>query len=160
MQYSNLPPILTGDDFYNFKVTREPGSVTFSEKAFYDTKNYTNWLDLTTRTGKRSQHTLGIRGGSNNFKYYTSVSLLNVEGIAVNDDFKRLSTRVNLDVTITDWLSFGTNTQLSYNDRSGLAPTFSGDYGAYLFNPLTKPFDSVGNPTIYPGPKMFFLKTP
>ncbi|MEJ7829057.1 MAG: SusC/RagA family TonB-linked outer membrane protein, partial [Segetibacter sp.] len=115
---------------------------------------------LATRTGKRSQHTLGIRGGSNNFKYYTSVSLLDVKGIAVNDDFKRLSTRVNLDVTITDWLSFGTNTQLSYNDRSGLAPTFSGEYGAYLFNPLTKPFDSVGNPTIYPWPEDVFFENP
>ncbi len=62
MEYANLPPILTGDDFYNFKVTREPNSITFSERAIYNSKNYTNWLDLTTRTGQRSQHTLGIRG--------------------------------------------------------------------------------------------------
>ncbi len=159
MQYANLPDILMGDDFYNFKLTREPASITLSEKAFYESKNYTNWLDLTTRTGQRSQHTLGIRGGSNNFKYYTSVTLLDVKGIAVNDDFKRLSSRINLEATITNWLSFGTNTQLSYNDRSGLAPTFSGDYGAYLFNPLTTPFDSLGKPTIYPWPEDVFLKT-
>ncbi|MBA4139794.1 MAG: TonB-dependent receptor [Segetibacter sp.] len=160
MQYANLPDILMGDDFYNFKLTREPASITLSEKAFYESKNYTNWLDLTTRTGKRSQHTLGIRGGSNNFKYYTSVTLLDVKGIAVNDDFKRLSSRINLEATITNWLSFGTNTQLSYNDRSGLAPTFSGDYGAYLFNPLTTPFDSLGKPTIYPWPEDVFFENP
>jgi len=80
MEYANLPPVLMGEDFYNFKVTREPASVTLSELAIYNSKNYTNWLDLATRTGKRSQHTLGIRGGSNNFKYYTSLSLLDVKG--------------------------------------------------------------------------------
>jgi TonB-dependent SusC/RagA subfamily outer membrane receptor len=160
MEYANLPPVLMGEDFYNFKVTREPASVTLSELAIYNSKNYTNWLDLATRTGKRSQHTLGIRGGSNNFKYYTSLSLLDVKGIALNDDFKRLSTRVNLEANITSWLTFGSNTQLSYNDRSGLSPTFSGDYGAYLFNPLTKPFDSSGKPTIYPWPEDVFFENP
>jgi TonB-linked SusC/RagA family outer membrane protein len=152
-EYANLPPILMGDDFYNYKITREPNSVTSSEKAIYNSKAYANWLDLTTRTGQRTQHTLGVRGGSNNFKYYASLSLLDVKGIAVNDHFKRLSTRVNLEANLTNWLTYGTNTQLSYNDRSGLSPTFSGDNGAYLFNPLTSPYDSVGKLTIFPWPE-------
>jgi TonB-linked SusC/RagA family outer membrane protein len=160
MEYANLPPILTGDDFYNFKVTREPASITLSEKAIYDSKKYTNWLDLTTRTGQRAQHNIGIRGGSNNFRYFASLSLLDVQGIAVNDRFKRFTNRANLEANITSWLTFGSNTQLSYNDRSGLSPTFSGDYGAYLFNPLTTPFDSAGRPTIYPWPEDVFFENP
>ena len=65
-----------------------------------------------------------------------------------------------MEVNITDWLMYGTNTQLSYNDRSGLAPTFSGDYGAYLFNPLTRPYDSLGRLTIYPWPEDAFFENP
>jgi TonB-linked SusC/RagA family outer membrane protein len=160
-QIANLPPVLLGEDFYNFKVTREGiGAVTLSERAIYNSKNFTNWLDLATRKGMRSQHTLSIRGGSSNIKYYGSLSYLDVKGVAVNDHFQRFSSRINLEATITSWLTYGTNTQLSYNDRSGLPATFAGDYGAYRFNPLTTPFDSLGNPTIYPWPEDRFFANP
>ncbi|MEO7444455.1 MAG: TonB-dependent receptor [Ferruginibacter sp.] len=159
-QYDNLPPILMGDDFYNFKITREPTSITSSELAYYNSKKYTNWLDLATRKGSSSQHTLGIRGGNSSVKYYASLSLLDVKGIAINDKFKRLSSRINLDINITNWLTYGTNTQLSFNDRSGLSPTFSGDYGAYLFNPLTTPYDSAGKLTVYPWPEDTYFENP
>ena len=152
-KYANLPPILTGDDFYNFKVTREPASVTVSEKALYNSKKYTDWLDLTTDPGQRIQHSVGVRGGSSTFKYFASLSLLDVKGIALNDNFKRLSSRINLEANLTSWLTYGTNTQLNYDDRAGLSPTFSGDNGAYLFNPLTSPFDSTGKQIIYPWPE-------
>ncbi len=158
--YANLPPILMGDDFYNFKITREPNSVTSSELANYNAKKYTNWLDLGTRRGQRAQHALSVRGGSTNFKYYASLTYLDVKGISLNDNFKRLTSRVNLEANLTDWLTFGTNTQLSYNNRAGLSTTFGGDYGAYLFNPLTTPFDSAGKPTIYPWPEDTFFENP
>ncbi|MBA2328223.1 MAG: TonB-dependent receptor plug domain-containing protein [Flavisolibacter sp.] len=29
-QYANLPPVLTGEEFYNFKITREPNSINLS----------------------------------------------------------------------------------------------------------------------------------
>lgn len=53
-EYANLPPILRGDDFYNFKATREPNSITSSEQAKYNAKNYTDWLDLATRKGQQA----------------------------------------------------------------------------------------------------------
>lgn len=152
-EYANLPPILMGTDFYNFKITREPNSVTSSERALYNSGNFTNWLDLTTRTGTKSQHTFSVRGGSNTFKYFASLALLDVKGIAVNDNFKRISSRVNLEANLTKWLTYGTNTTLSNDNRSGLSPTFSGDNGAYLFNPLTSPYDSSGKLTLYPWPE-------
>ena len=158
---SNLPPVLQGEDFYNFKITREGlNAVTLSERAIYNSKNFTNWLDLATNKGFTQQHTIGARGGSNNFKYYASLSYLDVEGVAVNDHYQRFSSRINLEANFTSWLTFGTNTQLSYNDRSGLPASFSGDYGAYTFNPLTTPFDSAGNPTVYPWPEDVFFGNP
>ncbi|MEO7309588.1 MAG: TonB-dependent receptor [Chitinophagaceae bacterium] len=159
-KYAHLPPVLMGDDFYNFKVTREPNSVTFSEKALYNAKTYTNWLDLATRTGQSAQHTIGVRGGSSNVKYFASLSYLDTKGIALNDRFKRMSSRVNIEINLTNWLTYGTNTQLSYNNRDGVAPTFSGDYGVYTFNPLTTPYDSAGKLTIYPWPEDTFFENP
>ncbi|MGI8599357.1 MAG: TonB-dependent receptor plug domain-containing protein, partial [Chitinophagaceae bacterium] len=105
---SNLPPIMSPEEFYQFKITREPNSVTQSEQDNYDAKNFPNWLDLATRQGSRSQHTVGIRGGNSSIKYYLSGTVLDVKGVAVNDKFKRLSSRINLEATITDWLTVGT----------------------------------------------------
>jgi len=159
--YANLPDMLSPEEFYQYKRTREPNTpVTTSEQAVYDSKNFPDWVDLATRTGSRNQHTLGVSGGGESSKYYVSATYLDVKGIAVNDDFKRMSTRVNLEMNVTKWLTYGTNTQLSYNDRSGIAASFSGDYGAYRFNPLTTAYDAEGNLTVYPWPDDVYFANP
>jgi TonB-linked SusC/RagA family outer membrane protein len=151
---ANLPDVLSPEGFYQFKVQREgQGSITSSEQEVYDSKNFPNWLDMATRTGSKTQHSLGIRGGNSSVKYYASATYLDVKGVALNDNFKRLSTRINLDVKIADWLDYGTNTQLTYNDRAGLPASFSGENGAYFFNPLTSAYDSSGKLSIYPWPQ-------
>jgi TonB-linked SusC/RagA family outer membrane protein len=157
---SNLPNTLSPEEFYAFKKIREPNSVTLSEQAIFDSKNFPNWLNLTTRQGSKSQHQLGVSGGGDNSRYYVSASYLDVQGIAVNDEFKRLSTRVNLEMNIKDWLTYGTNSQLSYNIRDGLPATFAGQTGAYNFNPLTTPFNADGSQKIYPWPEDVFFGNP
>ncbi len=159
--FANLPDMLSPEEFYAFKRTREPNTaITTSEQAVYDSKVFPDWVDLATRMGSRTQHTLGVSGGGENSKYYVSATYLGVKGIALNDDFKRMSTRVNLEMNVTKWLTYGTNTQLSYNNRSGLAASFTGDYGAYRFNPLTTAYDASGNLTVYPWPDDVFFANP
>ncbi len=157
---SNLPKALSPEEFYAYKNTREPGSVTTSEQAVYDSKIFPDWIDLVTRQGSKMQHTLGVNGGGEKFKYYVSGTYLNVKGVAVNDDFKRLSSRINLEANIKSWLTLGSNTQLSYNDRSGLPATFADYQGAFRFNPLTTAFNADGTPTIYPWPQDLFFANP
>jgi len=151
---ANLPPTLTPEQFYQFKITREGKSaITSSEQAVYDSKKFPDWLNLATRTGLKDQHTLSVRGGTDAIKYYASANYLDVKGVAINDEFKSMSTRINLEAIMTPWLTYGTNTQLTYDNRSGVAASFSGEDGAYFFNPLTTAFDSLGNQTIYPWPQ-------
>lgn len=153
-EIAHMPTYLSPEAFYQFKETRAPGSMTLSEQHVYDTKSFPDWVGLATEKGIRTQHTLGVRGGTDKVKYYISGSYLGVKGIAVNDKFKRLSTRFNLSVDITDWLSWGTNTQLAYVNRNGLPADFSSaQNGAYAFNPLTTAYDSTGKLTIYPWPE-------
>lgn len=157
---ANLPPVLSPAQFYQFKQTREPGAMTLSEQQVYDSKKFPDWLGLATRTGQRQQHTLSVTGGTEHTKYYVSGDYLGVQGVAVNDNFKRLSLRINLSTEVTSWLTFGTNTELAYFDRSGLPADFSGNYGAWLFNPLTTAYDSTGALTRYPWPEDIFFHNP
>lgn len=152
-EIAHMPTYLTPEQFYQFKQTRI-GSVTLSEQQVYDKKAFPDWVGLATQKGMRTEHTLSVRGGADKVQYYISGNYLGVDGIAVNDRFKRASTRVNLTVDITNWLTWGTNTQLAYINRNGLPADFSSaQNGAYAFNPLTTAFDSTGAPTIYPWPE-------
>lgn len=151
---------LTGAQFAEFKEEREPGTMTVSELEILNSTGGVDWIDLATQTGIKQQHTVSISGGTAETKYFVSGTYLDVKGIAVNDEFKRYSLRVNLDQDITSWLSFGTSTQLSLSDRSGRPAQFSGEQGAYTMNPLTKAFNEDGSYTIFPWAEDPFFYNP
>lgn len=159
-EIASYPKPLTGEEFAAFKEFREPGSMTESELEVLNTTGGVDWIDLATQTGIKQQHTLSIMGGTPETKYFVSGTYLNVKGIAVNDEFKRYSLRVNLDQKITEWLDFGTSTQLSLSDRSGRPAQFSGEQGAYSMNPLTSAFEEDGSNTIFPWEEDPFFYNP
>ncbi len=126
--FVKIPDIMTGPEFYDFKNTREPGSITASEQAVYDAGEWVDWYDLALRNGYSTQHNLSVSGGSENTSYYFSGGLTDVQGLAKGDDYFRVSMRFNLDSKIAKWLTVGTRTQLTYDDRSGLNVIWDGDY--------------------------------
>lgn len=146
----NIPDILSPEEFYEFKNTRDPDAFTATELSVFEEGAGVDWLDLALRKGARIEHNLSVSGGGDNFLYYVSGSYLDVEGIAINDDFKRYTLRTNLSADLTSWLSFNTNTQLSYVDRSGLDASFS---DAFYMNPLTRAYDENGELSIRPWPE-------
>ena len=160
-QMSNLPHILTGNEFYDFKVTREgEGSITDTEQAVYDSGESVDWIDLATRTGSRQNYTLSVAGATEKVNYFVSGSMLDVTGISVGDDFKRYTSRINLEMEINSWLKLGTNTQLSLTDRGGMGASFGGDHGSFSMNPLTLSHDENGNLTIYPWEDDIYFANP
>ncbi|UGU17665.1 TonB-dependent receptor [Sinomicrobium kalidii] len=86
----------------------------------------TDWKDaLLNKTSLRNEYTLGIGGGSNKSKYFVSINYLNQEGAMRNSDFERISTRVNLDSKLKDWLTLGLNTAITTSKSNN--PTQSGN---------------------------------
>lgn len=152
----NKPDLMTGPEFYEFKKSRlniPANSLTPSEEAIYAAGKWIDWYDLATQTGTRSQHSLGVSGGSDKVNFYIGATYLDVKGIAINDKFERYSLKPSLDVRFNSWLSLGSVTQLSFQDRSGLPATFSGDFGANFMNPLTAAYGADGKPTVYAWPE-------
>ncbi len=152
----NKPDLMTGPEFYEFKKSRlniPATSMTPSEEAIYAAGKWIDWYDLATQTGTRSQHSLGVAGGSDKVNFYIGATYLDVEGIAINDKFERYSLKPSLDIRFNSWLSLGSVTQLSFQDRSGSPATFSGDFGANYMNPLTTAYGLDGKPTVYAWPE-------
>lgn len=148
---------LTGPEFYDFKITRNPDAMTLSEEEVYRNGTWTNWTDLALRMGQTQDHNISVSGGSEKTKFYIGGGYLNIKGIAKNDDFKRFSTRVNLETQITDWLSIGTRSQFNISDASGSEANFE---VALETNPLSLAYDEYGNYTIFPWPDNIIVGNP
>lgn len=53
-----------------------------------------------------TEHNVSVAGGNTDTKYFISGSYLNNDGIVRGSNFERFGGRLNLDQTITDWLTF------------------------------------------------------
>lgn len=76
----------------------------------------TDWQKQLFRWAPMNKHSLGVSGGTDKTKYFISGEYLDQRGIALGSGFKRLSTRVNLDNDLKNWLSLGLN--LSFNQTN------------------------------------------
>jgi len=77
--------------------------------------------DLLFRTAKRNQVDLSASGAGNSFKYYLSVSYLNEEGIIINSDYNRISSRANMEYKPTNNLTIGSKIQFSLSNTNGIS---------------------------------------
>lgn len=141
--------MLTGPEFYDFKMMRNPQAMTESEIEVYNAGTWTNWTDLILRMGQRHEHNLTISGGFNDTKFYIGGGFLDIEGIAVNDRYRRYTSRINLETKLTGWLTVGTRNQLTFDDASGEEANFR---YAQQTNPLSTAYDENGKLTIWPWP--------
>ncbi|MCE5346637.1 MAG: SusC/RagA family TonB-linked outer membrane protein [Bacteroidales bacterium] len=104
----------------------------------YKAGKTTNFYDLCIKPALRQDYSLSAGGGTERLNYYWSIGYLNNKGIVTGDEFATVRTRVNLDLTITDWLKLGTNTQFANRDQSVVPANL--DYMA-----LQSPYGSMWN---------------
>lgn len=152
-QIYNMPPLMNGEEHYNFSVERYGEDIINgypTRVESYQNGVSTDWVDLATRNGNMQQHTMNLEGGFSNVKYFLSGSYNDVEGVAVGDDFTQYIGRANIQVNITDWLEIATNTQYTFQDLSGVEASFS---SAFFMLPLLEPYNDDGSLALRPWPE-------
>ncbi|MDE5761761.1 MAG: SusC/RagA family TonB-linked outer membrane protein, partial [Bacteroides sp.] len=70
---------------------------------------YVNWDDVMFQKGNHESYEASLSGGTDRFKYYSSLSYLKQEGIAINSGLERISGRLNVDYQATNRLKVGAN---------------------------------------------------
>ena len=78
----------------------------------------TNWQDAVFRTAWQHQHQVSAQGGTETVKYFISGGLMNQQGTIIGSNFKRFSTRVNLDAQLKKWLKLGLNASFTSTDEN------------------------------------------
>lgn len=77
----------------------------------------TNWFKEFFDTALVQQHNIGIKGGSENSKFYVGVGLLDQEGVGRATYFDRYNLRVNSEFNITDKFRIGETLNVSFSEK-------------------------------------------
>ncbi len=105
----------------------------------------TDWQNTLFDNGVLNDHNVSINGGSDKIRFLTSAGYLDNPGLVENVGIKRYSLRANIEADVTNWLTVGTRTFASQEDKNqghfdnannylrqttpGLYPRWNGQYG-------------------------------
>ena len=118
-------PMLNGDEYVTMQLEElhnALGNFNLPKELAYDPhysnfNNYnknTDWINAITRNGLNQEHYLGASGGGQNTLFFTSFRYLNQIGTTLNTSYNQLSTRVNLNYTLSHKIRFTIN--FTYNN--------------------------------------------
>ncbi|GAB4248174.1 MAG: TonB-dependent receptor [Ekhidna sp.] len=108
----------------------------------------TNWEDLMYNDeSKTTKVDLSATGGSEDTRFFASFGYTNQDGILIGNGLERLSTRLNIDHSASDKLSFGLNTSFIRTDIDKVADdnAFSTPGQLIALAPITPVRDADGN---------------
>lgn len=88
-----------------------------------------DWQDEMLRTAVSHNHNLSLDGGTEALQYSGSVGYSRNEGIIINNDYERITTRLKIDYK-KDRLKMGLNMNVSYSQFNGASQS-GGEGGAF-----------------------------
>ena len=109
-QYTNEALTRTGND----------PAFTASEISGLQT---TDWMDEITREGLFQNYNLSVSGSKEDIDYYVSANYMDEEGILQDNDYERLTVRLNNTYHLSENIRFGHNVSLVR--QRGFNPSFS-----------------------------------
>ncbi len=127
--------------------------LTQEERDNYLAGREIDWVDAVLRTAPIKNYDLNLAGKSGNkLNYFLSGSYTDVDGIQVNDQFKRLTLRSNLESNVNDWLKLTFNSAYAYTDESGIPASLT---NARVASPLVNNYIGQPNYDIFLGNELF-----
>jgi TonB-linked SusC/RagA family outer membrane protein len=118
----------------------------------------TDWQKSIYRTAPISNYFINLGGGSETNHYYLSADYFDQKGVLINTGYKRGTIRFNMDSKISNKVSAGINSAVTYDwqargDINSNGGSTSGTIlEALRFNPALPIYDSTGNYTFQNGP--------
>ena len=85
----------------------------------------TQWVDVLFRPSTSHKHNVSLSGGSENTSYLMSFNYLDNPGTLENTGLKSYQGRVNLETTINKFLTVGTQTYATFDDREPGSTSFT-----------------------------------
>ncbi|MEK7718597.1 MAG: TonB-dependent receptor [Bacteroidota bacterium] len=129
---------LVNEAYTNDKLTAPYDQQRLAEIALLGSG--TDWQDKIFRMGKTQNYQLTISGGDEKSAYAISGNYMDQQGIVINSNFRRYSTRLNFDRNFNASLKFGTHFSASHTINDAVATDTGGEggvvTGAMKMNPI------------------------
>ena len=120
----NNPAIYGADDAVNWQHSREDDNTTRAANGAGNTMMLcpdilnspydTDWQNEIFSNAPMHKVNFSVSGGKDKFKYMFSVGYLDQDGIVSPSNHKRVTTRLNMDIDVTDRFSIGVNSNMYY----------------------------------------------
>jgi len=111
-----------------------------NEKENYLAGREFDWNDFLFHTGLQQDYDVSVSGRTDRVSYYWSLGYINNESVQMNESWKQITSRLNLDLKVTDFLTMGLNASFMYEDE-GDEPIDNGGY--YTASPYDTPWDNI-----------------
>jgi TonB-linked SusC/RagA family outer membrane protein len=98
-----------------------------NEKENYMAGTVYDWQDFLFHTGIRQDYDFSVSGRTDRVAYYWSLGYIDSESVQVGDEYSSITSRLNLDVKVADFMSVGLNANFAYEDQGG-EPTETDGY--------------------------------
>ncbi|MCG8306668.1 MAG: SusC/RagA family TonB-linked outer membrane protein [Cytophagales bacterium] len=79
---------------------------------------------LIDQQGYSTNSTFSFSNRLEKSSYYVATTYERIKGVILNDDYKRIAMRVNINSDLTDWLNVSINSFYNRQDYSGASPEF------------------------------------
>ena len=76
-----------------------------------------DWQDFLFQTGQRHDYDLSVSGRSEKVSYYWSMGFVDSESLQMEEKYTSITSRLNLEVEVTDFLSTGIYANFTYQDE-------------------------------------------
>jgi len=98
-----------------------------------------NWQDIIYSKATSSNIQLSFSGGTEKTKFYVSLNRFNNNGIIKPSSLERYSFKINLDHQMYDWLSFGSNINISKSTSKDIKDNATINEGGTVLGALSTP---------------------
>ncbi len=117
-----------------------------NEKENYLAGREFDWNEFLFHTGIQQDYDVSVSGRADRVSYYWSLGYVDNESARMNQTWKQVTSRLNIDVKVTDFLDMGLNANFMYEDE-GDEPIGS---GLRDLSPYDTPWENVvwTDPTI------------
>ena len=121
---AHLPEMMNAKEYMDYMILA--GAAT-QDGFGYDGKTDTKWTDYMLETGHQTRHTVGVEGGNDRARFYTSLSYTDNDGIVKGDKdiFQRLVGQINAEYKVKDWLTVGVNATIDRSLRRAVSESSS-----------------------------------
>ena len=121
---AHLPEMMNAKEYMDYMILA--GAAT-QDGFGYDGKTDTKWTDYMLETGHQNRHTVGVEGGNDRARFYTSLSYTDNNGIVKGDKdiFQRLVGQINAEYKVKDWLTVGVNATIDRSLRRAVSESSS-----------------------------------